>query len=132
MKALNVLAIALAVLLLASCGSSSIVLTNTKRPYNIYVNNVNRGKGVVKVQRAGLPKKMTVDVKNSSGEILVHEVVRRDINVLQFTAGIIGLLGPNPLLPLFFWSWKYDKVIEIYIPKQNSDWDAEPSKSKWD
>jgi hypothetical protein len=126
MKFKNTIAISMALLILASCGSSTIILTNTQKPYNIYVNNVNRGKGVVKVQRAGLPKKMTIDVKNSSGETIVHEVVRRDINVIQFAVGFLYLY------PLWFWSWKYDKVIEIYIPKQNSDWDAEPSKSKWD
>lgn len=132
MKACKIIAVVLAVLILASCGSSTIVLTNTKRAYPIYINGENRGTGEVKIQRSGLPQKITVDVKNNSGEILAHEVIRRDINVLQFAAGFFYLY------PLWFWSWKYDKKIEIFVPTQvqKSEWDSSPSstpsKSKWD
>ena len=71
---------------------------------------------------------MTIDVKDAADQTLVHEVVRRDLNLIQFAAGFLYLW------PLWFWSWKYDKKIEIYVPTnvQKSNWDAEPSKSKWD
>ena len=126
MESKKIIAIFFALLILVSCGSSTITLTNTKRPYNIYVDKVNRGTGSVKVQRAGLPKKMSIDVKDAQGKILAHEVIRRDINVLQFAAGFFYLY------PLWFWSWKYDKHIEIFVPDQKSEWDSEPTKSKWD
>jgi hypothetical protein len=126
METKKIIAIFFALLLLVSCGSSTITLTNTKRPYNIYVDKVNRGTGSVKVQRSGLPQKMSIDVKDAQGKILTHEVIRRDLNVLQFAAGFLYLY------PLWFWSWKYDKHIEIFVPDQKSEWDAEPAKSKWD
>jgi hypothetical protein len=130
MEPKKVIAVFLALLILVSCGSSTITLTNNKKPYNIYVNKVNKGTSNVKVQRAGLPQKMTVDVKDAQGNIIAHEVIRRDFNLLQFGVGIIGSV--YMLWPLCFWSWKYDKHIEIFVPQQKSEWDTEPAKSKWD
>jgi hypothetical protein len=130
METKKIIAIFFALLLLVSCGSSTIVLTNTQRPYNIYVDKVNRGTGSVKVQRSGLPKKMSIDVKDAQGNILANEIIRRDFNILQFGAGVVGFYFM--LWPICFWSWKYDKHIEIFVPQQKSEWDAEHTKSKWD
>ena len=89
METKKIIAIFFALLLLVSCGSSTIVLTNTQRPYKIYVDKKYIGTHNVKVARSGLPKKMTIDVKDAADQTLVHEVVRRDLNLIQFAAGFL-------------------------------------------
>jgi len=117
----------LAILLLTSCSSTHIVLANNKKPYQIYINNQLKGTGTASIPRSGLPQTRTIQVRDASGNVLAQERIRREMNVLKFVGGFIYLF------PLWFFAWDYDKEISIFIPKQTSDeFDAQPSKSKWD
>lgn len=112
--------------LLASC-SSSIVLTNNRKPYDIYVNNQLKGSGTARIARSGFPQSATVQVRDAAGNVLVQEKIKRELNLVKFIAGFFYLY------PLWFLAWDYDKEIKIFVPNQeNKEWDNEPHKGKWD
>ncbi|MES2654419.1 MAG: hypothetical protein V4620_02465 [Bacteroidota bacterium] len=119
------------VILFSSCGSSTIVLSDNSRPYAIYVDKQFKGNKSVKIRRSGLPQKKLIEVKDASGNVVGHEKISRDFSIGKFLVSFLYLY------PLIFFSWEYDKKIEIYIDKakQNSrnPWDMDStSKSAWD
>jgi hypothetical protein len=134
MKMRKIIAAALAcMVLLASC-STSIVLTNTSKPYDIYVNNRLKGQGRASIPRTGLPQSKNIMVKDAAGNVLAQQKIKRDLNLLKFVGGFFTYFT------LWIVAWDYDPVVEIFIPKQSSeDWDKhdgndkdKPTKSKWD
>ncbi len=123
----KIIAAALAcMVLLASC-STSIVLTNNRKPYEIYVNNQLKGTGTASIPRSGFPQRRTIQVRDAAGNVLVQEKIKRELNLIKFIGGFFYLY------PLWLVAWDYERVITIYVPNQvNKDWENEPAKSKWD
>jgi|DEB19_MinimDraft_2_1074335.scaffolds.fasta_scaffold00408_4 hypothetical protein len=124
----------LCLILLSSCGSSLIKVTGNSRPYAVYVNNQYKGmtNSEIKFQRSGLPQKKLIEIKDTRGKVIAKEKISRDFNGLKF------LLGFVYFYPIWFFSWEYDKKIEIYIDNSNnnnsntSPWDDDKAKSPWD
>lgn len=120
------------IILLSSCGTSVIKLSDTSRPYSVYINNQFKGLSNtdIRIQRSGLPQKKLIEVKDSRGKVIAHEKISRDFNALKFLVGFVYLY------PIWFYCWEYDKKIEIYIDnsKNNSKspWDEEQTNSPWD
>jgi hypothetical protein len=121
-------------ILLTSCGTSLIKVTGNTRPYAVYINKQFKGmtNSDIKIPRCGLPQKKLVEIKDTKGNIITREKISRDINGLRFIIGLVAFY------PIWFFSWEYDKKIEIYIDNSNNNnsntnqWDKEKAKSPWD
>lgn len=121
-------------LLLSSCGTSLIKVTGNSIPYSVYINKQFKGmtNSDIKIPRCGLPQKKLIEIKDIKGNIITREKISRDINALRFIVGFVAFY------PIWFFSWEYDKKIEIYIDNSNnknsntSPWDSENAKSPWD
>ena len=68
-------------LLLNSCGTTSIVVSNSN--VDIYVNSIYKGKGHAEVRRTGLPKKMKIETKYQ-GSTVGQLVVKRKFDAVTF------------------------------------------------
>jgi hypothetical protein len=123
-------------ILLSSCGSSLIKVTGNSRPYSVYIDNQYKGmtNDKIKIQRSGLPQKKLIEIKDNRGKVIAKEKISRDFNGLKFAIGVVTIY----FIPMAFYSWEYDKKIEIYIDNSNSNdndispWDEEKPKSPWD
>lgn len=85
----------------------------------------------IRIPRSGLPQKKLIEIKDTRGRVIAHEKISRDFNALKFLVGFVYLY------PIWFFSWEYDKKIEIYIDnsknnKSTSPWDEEQADSPWD
>jgi hypothetical protein len=122
------------IILLSSCGTSVIKLSDTSRPYSVYINNQFKGlsNNNIKIQRSGLPQKKLIEIKNERGKVIASEKISRDFNGLKFAIAIVTFY----FIPMAFYSWEYDKKIEIHVDKQQekaiSPWDEEQTNSPWD
>ncbi len=120
-------------ILLSSCGTSVIKLSDTSRPYSVYINSQFKGmsNSNIRIQRSGLPQKKLIEIKDTRGRVIAHEKISRDFNAIKFLIGFVYFY------PIWFFSWEYDKKIEIYIDnskinKGKSPWDEEEADSPWD
>ena len=121
-------------ILLSSCQTSLIKVTGNSRPYAVFINNQYKGmtNSEIKFQRSGLPQKKLIEIKDTKGKVIAKEKISRDFNTLKFLVGFVYCY------PIWFFSWEYDKKIEIYIDNSNnnsnntSPWDEEKAKSPWD
>jgi len=125
-------------ILLSSCGTSLIKVTGNSRPYAVYINKQFKGmtNSEIKIPRCGLPQKKWIEIKDTKGNIITKEKIVRDMNPLRFIVGFVAFY------PIWFFSWEYDKKIEIYIENSNnnsnnnnsntSPWDDDKAKSPWD
>ena len=121
-------------ILLSSCGTSIIKVTGNSRPYAVYINKQFKGmtNSEIKIPRCGLPQKKWIEIKDTKGNIITKEKIVRDMNPLRFIVGFVAFY------PIWFFSWEYDKKIEIYVDnsddnKSNTNpWDKEKAKSPWD
>jgi hypothetical protein len=113
-----------------------IKVTGNSRPYSVFIDNQYKGmtNSDIKIQRSGLPQKKLIEIKDTKGKVIAKEKVSREFNALKFLVGFVYFY------PIWFFSWEYDKKIEIYIDNSNSNnnnsntspWDEEKPKSPWD
>jgi hypothetical protein len=112
-----------------------IKVTGNSRPYAVFINNQYKGmtNSEIKFQRSGLPQKKLIEIKDTRGKVIAKEKISRDFNVLKFLVGFVYCY------PIWFFSWEYEKKIEIYIDNSNnnnnsntSPWDEDKAKSPWD
>lgn len=122
-------------ILLSSCQTSLIKVTGNSRPYSVFIDNQFKGmtNNDIKINRSGLPQKKLIEIKDTKGNVIAKEKISRNFNTLKFLVGFVYFY------PIWFFSWEYDKKIEIYIDNSNnnnnsntSPWDEEKSKSPWD
>ena len=125
-------------ILLSSCGTSLIKVTGNSRLYSVFIDNQYKGmtNNDINIQRSGLPQKKLIEIKDTKGKVIAKEKVSREFNSLKFLIGFVYAW------PIWFFSWEYDKKIEIYIDNSNnnsnnnnsntSPWDEEKPKSPWD
>ena len=121
-------------ILLSSCQTSLIKVTGNSRPYSVFIDNQYKGmtNNDIKIQRSGLPQKKLIEIKDAKGKVIAKEKISRDFNVLKFLVGFLYCY------PIWFFSWEYEKKIEITIDNSNnnndnsSPWDEEKPKSPWD
>lgn len=121
-------------ILLSSCGTSLIKVTGNSRLYSVFIDNQYKGmtNNDIKIQRSGLPQKKLIEIKDAKGKVIAKEKISRDFNVLKFLVGFLYCY------PIWFFSWEYEKKIEITIDNSSnnnsntSPWDEEKPKSPWD
>lgn len=133
-----VIYLVLAALLFSSCGYSVVKLSNTSKPYAVYVDKKYMGMSTskIKFQRSGFPQKKLIEVKDNYGRVVAYEKISRDFNAAKFLVGFFYLW------PIWLYMWEYDAKIEVYIDNQRinsvgnqSPWDTDSvrvNKSPWD
>ena len=110
-----------AVLVITSCGTSEIICK--KADVDIYVNGINKGKGIVKLKRMGIPRKSVVSARYNNEEI-------GQITVKRKIDGVTIILGLVTNYTAFLWAWRYPAVIEIPIKNESPVIPSE-NKSIW-
>ena len=121
----------LAVIIATGCGITHIMVQNNI-PADIYMNGQYKGKGVVEIQRTGIPQKVNVTAKYEGREI-GSLLLKRKFTGLTFLAGYCSYgFG-------FFFCWQYPDtaIIPTDMPSPpaeqdyyKSPWDMPPSKTK--
>jgi hypothetical protein len=116
----NIICFAFLIIFFSSCGTTQLFV-NHGGVY-IYVNNVNKGKDMVRITRAGPPKTQTVTAKYH-GQTVGEIKIRRKFDIVTALVGIETYgLG-------FFLCWRYPSM--IVIPVNISDIPYNKSESIW-
>lgn len=124
---------AVALLLLASCGTTQLSVNDPKA--KIFVDGTLVGEGSADLRpRMGLPGKVLVTVKRD-GATLAEQELSREFTFVTLLVGMVtvytGLL----------WAWQYPSELELTVPllpaKKSGGWDDPVSpwdkpESPWD
>ncbi|HOH99541.1 MAG TPA: hypothetical protein PLE85_03280 [Bacteroidales bacterium] len=114
-----IIAGALLMLLLTSCGSTRLIADNQRA--EIYVDGRFQGMGTAYIPRTGIPVKATVSTFMKGRQTGEVEIKR------HFT-GTTFLLGWITYGTGFFWGWRYPR--EIYIPANRRS-EEDPQQNIW-
>lgn len=95
-----------AAMILYGCSSTQVMVNSPK--VDIYIDNVNMGKGTVEIRRMGPPKRKQV-VARYEGKTVGEMEIRRKFDVVTFFLGLYTY-GVGLVL-----GWRYPSVIMVPI-----------------
>ncbi len=104
-KALKHFFILILAIIISGCGTTDIYVPHSD--VDIYINNVQKGKGTAEITRTGVPKKKHITAKYE-GQLVGEKTIKRKFNLLT---GIVGLYTYG--IGLIF-CWQYPNT--VYVP----------------
>lgn len=109
-------------LLLSGCGTTTLMVSDPDA--DIYVNQVYKGRGDVKIPRMGPPKTLHVEAR-LHGKLAGEKVIKRKFDFLTFLTGYFTY-GTG-----FIWGWRFPETVLITIAKDPGASSFDKTESRW-